>query len=71
MVIAEILPRLFMIWCAEYPNVAFAHVETSRVKVNKLEGNPTFVAYKNRIPVEQVVGANKDKLQSMIATRLR
>jgi len=55
----------------QYPHVAFAHVEQSRVNCNNLKSMPTFVAYIDGEPKAQVVGAYRDKLQSMIMTELR
>lgn len=55
----------------QYPDIGFAHVETSRVRTNNLKGVPVFCAYKNGQAVDKVVGANKPALQSMIATKLR
>jgi thiol-disulfide isomerase/thioredoxin len=49
-----------------YPNIAFAHVETNNVKTNDLEGVPAFVAYYNREPVDQVLGARENALRAMI-----
>lgn len=48
-----------------YPRIAFAHVETTRVKVDGVKGVPTFVAYKSGYPFAVVVGADEDKLNEL------
>jgi thiol-disulfide isomerase/thioredoxin len=57
--------------CQKYPTVAFAHVETTRVKCAMITGTPVFVIYKNGKPlVEPVLGADPDGLTRMITTKL-
>lgn len=55
---------------SKYPSVGFAHVEINKVKTDNVDGVPAFVGYKNRIPVEQVIGADRAQLESMISRLL-
>lgn len=50
----------------KHNQIAFAHVETSLVDVEGLDGVPTFVAYKEGKAVDHVVGANSAQLISMV-----
>jgi thiol-disulfide isomerase/thioredoxin len=53
---------------AKYPKIAFAHVEVSEVKVDKLgSGVPVFIGYYKGKAVDKVVGANKSGVAKMIA----
>lgn len=54
----------------QYPSIAFAHVEVTEVEVENINGVPVFVAYKNHIPVDSVVGASPQSLTKMIQTKL-
>jgi thioredoxin 1 len=51
-----------------FPNIAFAHVEVSRVdpKPINLEGVPTFAIYNNQVAVNKVVGARENELRECI-----
>lgn len=49
-----------------YPSVKFGHIEVTKVNVKNVNGVPVFVIYKNKQPVEIVLGANKDKLLSTV-----
>lgn len=56
----------------KYPDVAFAHVEISRVAVDGLDsGVPLFIGYKNGVHVGTVLGANTNALSSMIENNIR
>lgn len=55
---------------AKYRNVSFAHVEVSKVDVDNVDGVPVFVAYKSHVPVDVVLGANKESIIKMIETKL-
>ena len=51
----------------KHRNIVFAHVETTRVQSEGLEeGIPSFVSYRNGIFVDTFVGADEDRLDSMI-----
>lgn len=50
----------------QYPNIKFAHVETSRVKVDNIDGVPVFVLYEEGEPVQKIVGARRDELMNLI-----
>lgn len=50
----------------EYPTVSFAHCETSVVKVDGLEGVPTFIGYRDNRPIQRVLGAEQDELVQMV-----
>lgn len=50
----------------KYPSVKFSHVETSKVKVDNLDGVPVFVGYKNKEPVDIVIGASPKNLTQMV-----
>lgn len=50
--------------------VAFAHVETSEVEVDNLDGVPVFVAYKDHKPIDTVLGARPEALTTMIQQKL-
>lgn len=52
----------------KYPNIAFAHIETTTVKSENLEGVPTFVGYKDGEAVDIVVGADKQGIIRMLKT---
>lgn len=54
-----------------YPQVAFAHVETSLVEVDGLDGVPTFAAYKRGNPVDKLVGADERGLINMIESLIK
>ena len=54
----------------KYKTIAFGHVETSKIKVDNLDGVPVFVGYKYQEPFDQVIGANPDALIEMINTML-
>jgi thiol-disulfide isomerase/thioredoxin len=50
------------------PHIAFAHVETSKVDVENLNGVPVFVGYVSGIPDDKyiVLGASERELNRMI-----
>lgn len=52
----------------KYPSIAFAHVETSKVEVDNLNGVPIFVAYVSRMTKDEyiVLGASEKELTRMI-----
>lgn len=50
----------------KYPSVAFAHVETTKVKVDNVDGVPVFVAYKSSVPIDVLVGADDEKLRDIV-----
>jgi len=50
----------------DYPEIAFGHIEVTKVKVENIDGVPVFVIYKNKQPIDVVLGANKDKLLNII-----
>jgi len=54
----------------KYKTIAFGHVETSKVKVNNLNGVPVFVGYKNQEPFDSVIGADPESLNEMIEMML-
>jgi thiol-disulfide isomerase/thioredoxin len=54
----------------EYPSVAFAKVDISKVKVANVDAVPVFVGYKNGVPVEVMLGATRDELIKMIKNDL-
>ena len=54
----------------KYTSTAFAHVETSEVEVDNLDGVPVFVAYKDRKPIDTVIGARPEALTTMIQEKL-
>ncbi len=52
---------------SKYPNVKFAHIETTKVKsLNVDQGVPQFVFYQNGHPVGHVLGANESKITAMV-----
>lgn len=54
----------------QYPNVKFAHVETTEVPTVHTDAVPVFVIYKYSRPVDKVLGADADKLTSSIQNNL-
>lgn len=54
----------------QYPSVAFAHIEVTKVKVENIKGVPAFVGYKMGNPVDIVIGADPEQLIDMIETKL-
>jgi thiol-disulfide isomerase/thioredoxin len=54
----------------KYETVAFGHVETTQVEVENVDGVPVFVGYKIQAPIDVILGANPDKLERMIQTKL-
>ncbi len=54
----------------QYPNVGFAHVEITKVEVENVNGVPVFVGYRNKVPIDIVLGADEDKLFDMINNQL-
>ncbi len=50
----------------KYPSVGFAHVETSKVKVDNVDGVPVFVGYKYSNPTKVIEGADPESLEEMI-----
>lgn len=56
--------------CKKYPSIAFAHVETTKVKCASVSGTPVFVCYKKGKPVHVVLGADPQGLTSVITTKL-
>lgn len=54
----------------KYRSVAFAHVETSEVEVDNLDGVPVFVAYKDGKPIDTVLGSRPEALTTMIQQKL-
>jgi len=48
-------------------NLVFGHVETSKTKVQGLEGVPTFIGYVNGQLYEIIVGADQAKLNQLIS----
>ena len=54
----------------KYTSVSFAHVETSLVEVDNLDGVPVFVGYKDGVPIDVVLGARSDALNNMIQQKL-
>jgi thiol-disulfide isomerase/thioredoxin len=55
---------------SKYNNVAFGHVEVTKVDVDNVNGVPVFVGYKNHQPVDVVLGANSRSLTDMIEHKL-
>lgn len=55
---------------AKYPTVKFAHVETTRVKTQNINGVPVFVHYLRGEPVGVVLGADPKQLSKTIETNL-
>lgn len=55
----------------DYPSIAFGHIEVTKIKVENVDGVPVFVIYKNKTPIDLVLGANKDKLLNIIKTKLQ
>lgn len=51
----------------KYPNVKFAHVEVSKVKVDGLKGVPVFIGYRNGDAVNVVTGYRQRDLEAMVA----
>lgn len=54
----------------KYASLAFAHVETSKVEVDNLDGVPVFVAYKDHVPIDTVIGARPEALTALIQQKL-
>ena len=54
----------------KYPSVAFAHVEVTAVEVENVNGVPVFVGYRDRNPVDVIVGARVKAVTQMIETKL-
>lgn len=50
----------------QYHNVAFGHVETTRVKTEGADSVPVFIGYKNGRPLPPVLGADEQGLQRLI-----
>ena len=50
----------------QYPNVAFGHVETTRVKTEGADAVPVFVGYKNGRPLPPVLGADEQGLKALV-----
>jgi thiol-disulfide isomerase/thioredoxin len=50
----------------ENKTVHFGHVEVSDVKVQGLEGLPTFMGYVNGEPYDKITGADFQKLSDML-----
>lgn len=50
----------------QYPGVAFAHVETTKVKCENVDGVPVFVGYKNKRALAPVLGADEPALRRML-----
>lgn len=50
----------------KHPDLAFAHIEVTKVKVAKMEGMPTFVCYRNQEPIDKVVGFNEKGINRLI-----
>lgn len=55
----------------KYPNVRFSHIETTKVKVKDINGVPVFVSYKRQEPIDMVLGADKERVMSMVNTLSR
>lgn len=54
----------------QYPNVAFGHVEITKVKTENVGPVPVFVGYRDHNPVDVVLGADNEALQGMITKKL-
>lgn len=54
----------------KYPQIAFAHVEVTKVHVDNLDGVPVFVGYRDHVPVDTVLGVDERALINMIETEL-
>lgn len=51
----------------KYPRIKFSHVEVTKTKMNDLTGTPTFVGYKNQVPIDVITGADFDGLEGMVS----
>lgn len=51
---------------AQYPNVAFGHVEVSKIKTEGADSVPIFVGYKGGKPLPPVLGADERGLRSLV-----
>src|SRR5690554_244307 len=50
----------------EFPAVSFAHVETTEVKVEGIEGVPTFAGYRRGTYIGKIVGADQEGVRELI-----
>lgn len=50
----------------KYPNVSFAHVETTKVYTEGTDKVPIFIAYENQIPSDTVLGSDENRLINLI-----